>query len=126
MNKVCSCYIQFLHKHEMHALQDAKHADGYIKNFMNCLHFSEYLYKTFPENDVALSNYGLLYYSVLNETGLILFNAARKLEDRELENEMNILRRTSSIKARDLHLALLSRRPEDVNARQRLKKMTEM
>lgn len=125
VNRVCFCYINFLEKEELHAFQDDAHAYGYIMNFLHCLHFAGFLYETFPRSDVALSNYSYLYYMMNMDTGLLLYNAAKKLGDKKLEKEMDLLRRTNSVKARDLHIEILNRHPNDVRARQRLRKLTD-
>lgn len=124
-NRVCVCYVNYIEQLGKGALQDLDHARSYYNNFINCLNYAEFLRKTFPENDSALNCLAYLTYMLVNESGLTLFNAAKKIGEKSMEEKANLLRRTSYTQTRDLHLELINRHPEDLRAKQRLKKLTE-
>jgi len=123
-NRICVCYVNYIEQLGKGALQDLDHARAYFNNFINCLGYAEFLYKTFPENDSSLNSLAYLAFMLVNESGLTLFNAAKKIGEKSMEEKANTLRRTSYTMARDLHLELINRHPEDLRAKQRLKKLT--
>ena len=124
-SRVNACYINYVQILEKTGLSSYEGADLYVKNFLICYYFSEFMYATFPNVLRVMRNSAFMNYSLLQETGLVLFNAAKKINSRPMEDITNILRRSSFTKTRDVYMQIIAEYPDDLRSRMRLKKVLE-
>jgi len=121
-----ACHLNYMQELERVALRSKEGAELYVRNFLICYYFAEYMAHTQVEFLRVRRNVGFINYRLQVESGMVLCGAVKKLNDSGLWHEVLSIRNVSYVKAVDVLQRLVQEYPDDLKSRVRLQRLMEI